>query len=722
MTASRPDNGHFLSRSLHGRARLFASVAALSLMVPMAASAQDQTPKPAEPQKQTQDTPATQGQDKPKETYFLGGTPKPKRQEGPAIGAPKSILPKPFVAPGSVKIPPAPASAMQDMVAGQAQTPDQTPDQKPNKQTAEQAGDQAAQQADQQPAQDQTAADQTETGAQIGGEPLVEGSLSTLDPSGISVISGPVAPAPQPVAAATVGGYPATFWQGYSRGQIETALKAIVKASSSPESRIIADRLVRSPMALPAPQNDADITSFIATRLDLLKQLGDVEGYVALIDALPKDKDWSALARHITNADLLEGRLPDACSRAEAVRATDSNPYWVRMAAFCHAANGDRNGVDFQLGILEEVTKVPKSFYQLIDQILVEAEQPKGTVLPSATKLGEPLRVDLLEMAMARLAKVNIAALSLEDANPLAVHGTLALPGVDQGAKADLMALALQKGWIGGQTFADFARAFKPTDADMAELKGETEGDQFITDVVLAHTAATAANAADRVAALKKAWDRAVRVERVLAEAPGLYRLTADMVASPADGAAAPALARAAMLDSANPAKGGWFRLMRATPKDADGQLGSALINTWPLMMVVTGDTSLPPITTDRLHTWWLAQGDEPTRFGRASLMFTLLDAFGYTVPDAAWRWLEAGDVHTEHTAPSAAIWRRLLVAGAEGNRPKVLETALKLISDGGPSAVSPALAGSLIATLRSAGFEKEARALATEMLVAWGL
>ncbi|MCJ9430487.1 hypothetical protein [Kordiimonas marina] len=711
MTVSRPDSGHLLSRRLRTRARLFASVAALSLMVPMAVSAQDQTPKPAEPQKPVVQTPAVQDPDKPKETYFLGGTPKPKRQEGPAIGAPKSILPKPFVAPGSVKVPPAPASAATpDMAAaGQAQTADQ----------------QAGQQTGQPPVQDQAVAPaqaETETGTPISDEPLVEGSLSTLDPSGVSVLSGTVADGTQPVAAATVVGYPATFWQGYSRSQVETALKAVVKAAASPESRQIADRLVRSPMALPAPQNDADITSFIATRLDLLEQLGDVDGYVALIDALPKGRDWTALARHITNADLLEGRLPDACSRAEAVRATDSNPYWVRMAAFCHAANGDRTGVDFQLGILEEVTKVPKSFYQLMDRILVEAEQPKGTVLPPASALGEPLRVDLLEMAMARLAKVKVAALSLEDVNPLAVHGTLALPGVDQGAKADLMSLALQKGWVGGQAFADFARAFQPTDADRAELTGETEGDQFITDVVLAHTAATAANAPDRVAALKKAWDRAVRVERVLAEAPGLYRLTADMIASPDDGAAAPALARAAMLDRANPEKGGWFRLMRATPQDAEGQLGDALINTWPLMLVATGDSSLPPITLDRLHSWWLAQGNEPTRFGRASLMFTILDALGYTVPDTAWSWLEAGDVHTEHTAPSAAIWRRLLVAGAEGNKPQVLETALKLISDGGPSAVSPALAGSLIATLRSAGFEKEARALATEMLVAWGL
>lgn len=701
------------------RARLLASAALMLVAVP--AFAQQETPpedKKAAEEKAAAE--AAKAQAKARGTYYLGTAPRLKRQEGPAIGAPRSILPQPYLAPGSLSVPPAPETMAPDGTAATGQpvpvegapVQDTTVQDTAAQDTAGEGMTAPENLSDTLPDLDAA----TDANAYTE-DSYQEGSLASLDASGIGALAAGEA-------------FARVLWQGYSRADVIDTLQAVAGAARSPEGRAIASRLVRSGMNLPAPEGDQDVVAFIEARLDILEKLGDTEGYVALVERLPQDRDWTAIARHITNAHLIQGRLPDACALSEAVRANDSDPYWVRMAAFCRAARGDRQGVDFQLGILEELTEIQPTFYQLIDQILIEAEQAPGSVLPAAATLGSNLRVDLLEATMARLAKVKVPALALDDVNPLAVGLMLALPGIDKSAKADLVARSLDQGWLGGRQFADFVRAFDAAgaapvpvaDADMAE------DTSFLTDIELAHTAAADPDGARRLAALDEAWARAVRLGRVLAEGPGLYRLTADMVAAPDMAAGAPVLARAAALDAADRGKGDWFRLMRTTPPGANAALDGTLVRTWPLMRIAMGDT-VPEVTPERLSLWWQAQEGNPARFARANLLFSLLDGMGDTVPEDAWGWLEAGDGSFEQpdslagplAAPSAALWRRMLVAAHEGDRPAVLKAALKLMASG-PQHVSPSLAGSLVATLRTAGFESEARALATEILIAQGL
>ena len=349
-----------------------------------------------------------------------------KRQVGPAVGKPKSILPQPFVPKGSVKVPQAPETVQDgDLVAVNAEQQD--------------------------PLQTELPVTQNVQDTSFPADEFSEASLALFDPSGMDASGG-------------VGnGFSASFWEGYDRETYRARLKEFENAAGSPALVSIANKLVLSAVPVDPVEDEAAIVDFISARLDLLQKLGNAEGYSALLAALPAGRDWTALARHFTNAYLVKGNITDACALASVQRETDNDAYWLRMTAFCKAIEGNRTAVDFELGILEEVFQVQPTFYQLIDKILVEAELQGSGGVSAKVDLSAPLQIDLLEASMARLAGVGVPELALENVNPLAVAAILSNPNVEGTAKADLMGLAVREGWATGAVYAQFARAYQIT-------------------------------------------------------------------------------------------------------------------------------------------------------------------------------------------------------------------------------------------------------------------
>lgn len=645
-----------------------------------------------EEQDATEQTQAEQSQEqeatkeKAKEHFFLGARPELKRQVGPALGKPRSILPQPYLPKGTIEIPPPPQAA--ETAAGQA---DQTVT------DLLEGQDLAARSQDEMGVETETLTTTEETLA------IQERALETLDPSGVAILR-------------NGQGYGARFWDGLGRQEIEQQLGSFARPSKMKAMNHVARKVALSGFVLPAPSDDQDVDRFVRARLQALAAHGDMEGYLALLDALSPEHDWSGLAREIAEGKLLAGHIEDACAIAAEERSDSNDAYWLRLATFCRAVQGDRVGVDFSLGILEEVSPVQPTFYQLTDQILVEAEQSSGAVLSTGMVLTNTLKVDVLEATMARLAKVQVPLLDQEVIDPLAAKNMLEIPGVAPAAKLQLISRGLTEGWLDAGLLLAYLRQLDAAPSQDMDLAALIAADQsFDADVMLMGAAMHAADEIQRTEALDSLKVRATDPAKATYMLPAL-----DLIIGDAEGPAASTARefRLALLNQDAVAANRMAIALRASSAGSDVGLDAVLKDSWPLM-AVAGLVSAPEVTPGALSLWWQQQVDDDTRFAKASLLFTVLEALGHTVPEDVWVWAEAGSPIADGPSMSPALWRRLLVMKAQGDRAGVLSLAYRMTASG---TVSASFAGSLIGTLRELGFKDEAHVLAAEMLVRRGL
>ncbi len=696
-----------------------------------------------------------------KTLYFIGPKVTSERQQGPSIGPPTSILPRPLVARGSVPVPlPAPQGAVTDEnvpkkevdapttegaglggVAGQPdgdvslptdgfRLPGETPD-------LTDAG--AAQ------TPDGSLGPDVGPGPDGGGGPdsvggIQEGSLQRIDPSGLAVqgLANPIE----------------TVWQGYGRADIKIFLDQLAQPSFSPALTRLAGSIAGSGFSLPAPSGRDDILKIIEARLGVFEATANATAYVNLIEGLPSDGDWSALSRQFARVHLLKSELTDACLIAEAERERDADPYWLRLAAFCMAATGNRTGVDFQLGILEETTQVEPIFYQLLDQILIEAEQPPGAVLSERISIEGALHADILTVAMARLARTNVTAIAAKDLDPLAIPLLLENPSLSIEAQSMLVAFLIERGIGGGEAMAAFARSITLQDgeaqaalsfaaqatrvpaehgrpgaaADQAQLTvaiPDTDSDAPVVDenrlqTTLLALIAGAGSDAQKIPAFNYFWQRAENSGKQAAIAPVIAaltqpggfterdQLTPDVRAS---------LARSATLSGDEQRTNGWSRGLRTSVAGQNPDVDKALIALWPLLAV--GEDQLAVNSANRLALWWQQQqAAGPQAFERANLLFSLTDAVGGTVPEGLWLTIADGPTAFDGVMISPALWRKFEINVQREDPLAALSSLYQLLSEVSPADLPPAISGVLISGLMRLGFEDTAKALALEILI----
>ncbi|RMB01513.1 hypothetical protein BXY39_3700 [Eilatimonas milleporae] len=410
--------------------------------------------------------------------FHLGGRPSSTAQVGPPVGAPLVILPQPFVPPGSIALP------------GADQKPTDDPD---------------------------TAADMAAEGG--GGAdtddvpretPFVSGQLAEPDPAGVAVLDSDAA-------------LPATLWQNRSRQDIAARLRGLGMSANTPVLAGLAERILLSGFALFRQSEFGDVPRsdpVLSARLQELSALGRAPAISALLRRLPanlsEDFNGTGVApRVLVTAYLAAGRPGDACELAVTSQRynVDGDIFWPRLSAFCEAVAGRRAAVDFQLGVLEELTTVSPDFYRLIDLILIEAEQTaRGAddVLPPGS-LDLPLHPDVLEVTMAQLARVEVADWTMAGKDDLVAMGQetreyagvqesrlalalgAALPSLGIDAQANIMNAAIQAAVLAPETSANTIRIAA------SKLMAPINSDNLVIDQTSVETdAAESGTAADR--------------------------------------------------------------------------------------------------------------------------------------------------------------------------------------------------------------------------------
>ncbi len=642
-----------------------------------------------------------------KDRFFLGGKPILNRQNGPSVGKPKSILPQPFVPKGSIKVPAPPvvinSSENNADVVGNL---DNEAILEPNGDYLENGiGELGSDNETFEGPEDETLSSDEQQTEEIYTQDFQEAILADFDPSGLTILS-------------AEDGFGASFWKGYDRVSYQKRINDFDNAAGSPALRKVANKVILSGVMLEQSGNEDEVVSLLDARLNLIQGLGNIEGYLGLLEALPAGRDWSGLARHFTNAHLLKGNISDACSIAQTQLENDNDAYWLRMAAFCEAIAGNRAGVDFQLSILEEINAATQTFYQLIDKILIEAEAPLSGDTSERVELISALPIDLLEANMARLAGVVVPELALNDVNPLAVASILSMPGVENSAKSDLMGLALREGWAGSGLYANFARAY-PASSEEIEAAQQLLADdpRFSIDAVLAHMAGDLDSQESRTSALKLSWDRALQQKYISAAGGGLLDLSSDYTPSSQDLVSVSILVRAALVAGDAERADAWYRALRASAAGSNPEIDTILVDVAPLMAVSKGES-----TEGLLPLWWAEQLTKDARYERANMLFTIVEALGNTVPETLWHNLEDGPAAFGGQTPSPALWRGFLISASQGDKPATLSYAYRLLSEGGTASVPASLAGSIVGTLNNVGLKQEAKLIALEILIAQGV
>lgn len=667
--------------------------------------------------------------------YFVGPGVQAQRQTGPIVGAPKTILPQPFVPVGTVALPaPVDSEATSDDASNaleeDANNPDtletDTTDDGQELTDIDQEGDGLTTDNSQNNAADDVEADN-----------ITVAELEQLDPSGI------------PVALEGVQATD-TVWQGYSRAAIVKFLKRAAEPNQSLAMRQLARDIAASRFILPLPEQDLDIDQIIAARLAVFEAQGDAVSYAALIEALPKDRAWPALARQIATARLLQGRLVDACAHGDVRRAIDSDPYWVKLAAFCMAANGNRAGVDFELSILEEAVRLDDSFYRLIDFILLEAEQPEGSIVSDPVPLTGTLKADVMSASMARLARVLVEEIDLEGASMLALPMLLSNPNLSEDAQIKVAQFGKRGGYSNGAHWLQFAGGLLMTDEMRAfildgDLAGEaviaggsedvpveeSSGDadqplEFQIDPDIAHMAAI-------VSGEKALRDAALASSNVLqSAAPFAVAASAGWEAGDISPDMRVRLSRLAALVGDDKTYRYWSRSLRSTVAGENPEIDVALIDLVPVF-ALEGSVVDPALIgrwySERAARLQLAQSNEPdgvvvddAALDKAGLLFAVMDAMQKPVGEDNWQRLDSTSFSDDGKAVSPRFWRLLNDAHSRKDPLDTLYLVMGLMKDVRPGEISAASAAAVLKALQDVGFEKTARRLAAEIMVEQGL
>jgi hypothetical protein len=222
----------------------------------------------------------------------------------------------------------------------------------------------------------------------------------------------------------------------------------------------------------------------------------------------------------------------------------------------------------------------------------------------------------------------------------------------------------------------------------------------------------------------------------------------------------APEAVRALLLNNENIAAEAWVALMRASAlfnKDTN----KAIAQLMPIVRLM-GSSEADEWHTAKISTWWASAKGQKDAVAKAALLYSLFDALGEPVPAESWENLVTGGARRSVSMPNPALWFRLLEAteaagrgegGSEsetaqstdiatdiatdagegasdagasiGAGRRVAETvllSLLALGEAGPAGADPLLLRQVLISLRTAGFEKEARAMAVEAALASGL
>lgn len=509
------------------------------------------------------------------------------------------------------------------------------------------------------------------------------------------------------------GGLRTDLWHG-TPGPI--ALRLLALLPSAPDSQAVRGlqrRLLLS--SGPAPADLPAEGALLAARAERLLAMGALDELGALARAVPGRADDPALARPFAEAALAVGEDDRACGYHDAVAARADDRFWVRLGVVCDLWRGDAVKAEFGARLLGEIGEHDPLLQEFVQVAVAGAAGGAHRLVAAGT----------LDLAAARIVKAPI------DPDVAAIESLPVLVSLARGIGNPPFAARLAAAERAERAGAISAEALIELYADITVEAGPVAGalraaaaDQTAyARALLWRTADVNGDPGQRAQVIRTALDLAGdgsswrQTARLFA--PLIRRLNIGPAAEPLAPDAIRMLVAAGEPAAARP----WLEWLRTRADAGNPDARTALRRLWIVARIGGGDL-LVPYQEAAVAAWWdeLRVTDPGAASNRGGAALTLLDALGAPIGVDAWRGLASTPATHPYAAPTAAF-RNGVVAGADAGR--LAETVLLAAAGLGEvplDALDPTAVAGVVRALRRLGLEDDARRLAGEAAVAYGL
>jgi hypothetical protein len=496
------------------------------------------------------------------------------------------------------------------------------------------------------------------------------------------------------------------MWNG-TPAVVVRALVPKIPEGGSTVLRGLARRLLLTAATAPegADQAAQGGVTLVALRTEKLNALGDADGVTALTAATPGSARNPRLGRLAIDTALAAGKTEQACAEVGPALAGGFDAGLSRVQVLCHFLAGRTLEGNLALDMLREGKQADPAF-------VAAAEALSGLPPVPSEKLSlsvpEPLHVALFSAA-----KQPLPADALGHPSPLALKAIAGAAGLP----IDQRLVAAERAEAAGLLPAEAVRTlyagalFTPEELSAAIPKGEQGSPR--TGALLYRAAGAIADEGVRAQLVAKALDLATLRGHFASTARIFQPLVATLRPDPAQASVAPTLARALLSAGKPEAAAKWLDVAKAGPDP------NAAARLWPLA-ALNGVSAGNGIDLPAYAAWRATQeGVPPETFAhRAALVLGALAGRGARIPDAAW--LDA--LALPAGGPQPALFA-LMQGGALDARVGITVLATLVAVGEVPLAkADPMVLAEAVSALTVVGLADEARALATEALLANGI
>jgi hypothetical protein len=557
------------------------------------------------------------------------------------------------------------------------------------------------------PAAAQTAAPATPAAST---EPVPPSSASTRPSSGVEVGTlQEVTPDYGGPLEEGAGGFPIDMWQGTDRALVERLLPQLPAAKGSPAMRDLTRRLLLSNAEAPAGKSAG--VSLFTVRAERLAALGDRTDAAALLSLVPARSVDPATARLRIDSLLLAGDPDVACKAVDDTRrAASADAEWQKAQVFCQLRAGKGDEAALGLDLLREENQKDPAFFALADAL-------GGNKSVKLDSLPAPSALDL---AMLAAAKLPLPKDALGSGDP----AVLAAIARDPGAEPAIRLAAAEAAAAAGSLPVDELRkayaavSYSPGDLGNAiEVSAHDPGPGGRALLFQAAGAQAPGTARARLlqAALSRARQQGGYLLAVQVDLDYLLALTPAPDLAWFAGEAGRALYASGRYERANA-----WREIAAAKADTDPQIAAAA-SALAVYARIAGVGK--PLDAATVETWRDTQARASPGAEAVARLLAVFEGLGEPVGGS---WSMIGQANAAGTVagqvPDPALWFNLGDA-AHGHRiGETVLLALYALGEGGPGGANPILLSRAIDSLRQIGLDAEARAIATEAVIAAGI
>jgi hypothetical protein len=488
------------------------------------------------------------------------------------------------------------------------------------------------------------------------------------------------------------------MWGGSSRGLITRGIPMLPNQPGWRSLRALELRLLESPASLPAGKQDGE--PMLALRAGKLAAMGASDAAAQLLSHMPNPQMSASMRRQMIDSALLSGDSAGACAQEPALRAASpGDNYAQQVQIFCQFVAGKTNEAGLGVDLLRDQKLKDPAFFAAADTL---------SGLP-AGKTDWVTGASPVDIAIAIQAKLPLPDSAVTNASPALLPALVRAPTVSPEAHLAAAERGVALGVIPAEALRQLYEGVTATSDPAA---GAAEAGRTPKSRALLYRAAEAQ---------PEPIKRADLIQRALAGEPSTAPLvyapmlaelqpTSDLVGF------APWAVRALLASGRYDAVRPWLGMLRA-----EGLVGAGGVAAEALKPIVRLAGLGEPLTSANLADWRQARNEAPAEANKRSLLLLCLTtALGDPVPDEDWLTLLDGPAVITGKVSRSALSVGLLQAAAAQRRG---ETALYVLLALNESRdVEPAEFARLVWSLNNAGLQADARALAVEVALAYGL